>query len=52
MAQQQASEVFQSSLDRNSRLMAGAAGLCIGVAAGAGIVLFLTSGSRQASLRL
>ena len=51
MTQQQVSEVVQSSLDKNARLMAGAAGLCIGVVAGAGIALLLTSGARQASLR-
>ena len=52
IAQQQVSEVFHSSLDRNSRLVAGAAGLCIGVVAGAGIALLLTTGARQASLRV
>ena len=52
MTQQQVSEVVQSSLDKNARLMAGAAGLCIGVVAGAGIALLLTSGARQASLRV
>ena len=50
MTQQQVSEVFQSGLDKNSRFVAGAAGLCIGVAAGAGIAILLTSGARQASL--